>query len=100
MMPGTVASPGASGVRVELYRTRYCPYCSLAARLLDREQVPFAEIDVSGDSVGRRWLAQATGQRTVPQIFIDGRSIGGYEELAALVRRGELQRLLAVSSHG
>lgn len=87
--------PGMSGARVEMYRTRYCPYCTMAARLLDQHRVPFTEIDVSGDHERRRWLAQVTGRRTVPQIFIDGRSIGGYEELAALVRRGEIQRLLA-----
>jgi len=85
-----------SNVRVELYRTRYCGYCALAARVLDQRGVPFTEIDVSSDHERRRWLAQVTGRRTVPQIFIDGRSIGGYEELAALARRGELERLLGV----
>jgi glutaredoxin 3 len=90
------ASLAESSVRVEMYRTRYCPYCTMAARVLDQRGVPFTEIDVSGDYERRRWLAQATGRRTVPQIFIDGRSIGGYEELAALARRGELERLLGM----
>ena len=48
------------------------------------------EIDVSGDHARRAWLVEATGQRTVPQIFIGGESIGGYDELAALDRSGEL----------
>ena len=76
--------------RVVVYRTRYCPYCTMASRVLDQKGVPFTEIDVTGDHERRRWLLEVTGRRTVPQIFIDGRSIGGYEELAALVRRGEL----------
>jgi glutaredoxin 3 len=90
------ASLAPSSARVELYRTRYCGYCTLAARVLDQSGVPFTEIDVSGDHERRRWLQEVTGRRTVPQIFIDGRSIGGYEELAALARRGELERMLGV----
>jgi glutaredoxin len=53
------------------------------------------EINVSGDHDARAWLVEATGRRTVPQIFIHGKSIGGFEELAALDRAGELQPLLA-----
>lgn len=94
MSPGS-AEPSA---RVEMYRTRYCPYCTMAARVLDQRGVVFTEIDVSGDVERRRWLAQVTGRRTVPQIFIDGRSIGGYEELAALARRGDLDRLLGAEA--
>jgi glutaredoxin 3 len=97
MIPSTGDAPGTASVRVEMYRTRYCGYCMMAARLLDQQRVPFTEIDVSGDHERRRWLAQVTGRRTVPQIFIDGRSIGGYDELAALVRRGELESLRAAN---
>lgn len=81
--------------RVELYRTPYCPYCVRAERLLKDKQVPFETIDVSGDSARRAWLLEQSGQHTVPQIFINQRSIGGYSELAALDRSGELDRLLA-----
>jgi glutaredoxin 3 len=81
--------------RVLIYRTRYCPYCAMAARVLDSEGVPFTEVDVTGDHARRRWLRETSGQRTVPQIFIDGQSIGGYRELASLVRRGELEQLIA-----
>jgi glutaredoxin 3 len=80
---------------VTVYRTRFCGYCVAAARLLQREHVGFRELDVSADPERRRWLVHATGQHTVPQIFIGERSIGGYEELAALVRNGELRTLLA-----
>lgn len=82
--------------RVVMYRTPYCPYCSMAARLLQQLQLEFEEVDVSGDHVRRQWLLQESGQRTVPQIFINGRSVGGYDDLSALVRRGELAKLLAL----
>jgi glutaredoxin 3 len=80
--------------KVLVYRTPYCPYCSMATRLLTQEEIAFTEIDVTGDHERRRWLLSATGQRTVPQIFINGRSIGGFEELSGLARRGELHPLL------
>jgi glutaredoxin 3 len=80
---------------VVMYRTPYCPYCSMAARLLKQQRVPFKEVDVTGDDERRRWLVAASGQRTVPQIFINGRSVGGFDDLSALVRRGELPALLA-----
>lgn len=80
---------------VVVYTTTWCPYCVLAKRLLDKKRVDYREIDVQGRSDLRQWLAQVSRQRTVPQIFINGVSIGGFEELAALERRGELDRLLA-----
>jgi glutaredoxin 3 len=67
----------------------------MAARLLKQQGLEFEEIDVSGDHERRRWLLAASGQRTVPQIFINGRSVGGYDDLSAVVRRGELPALLA-----
>lgn len=73
---------------VVLYRTPYCGYCVMAARLLSTHRIPFREVDVSGDLERRRWLARVTGQRTVPQIFVGEQSIGGYTELAALLRAG------------
>ena len=82
--------------RVQVYSTPYCPYCVRAKALLRRMEVDFDEIDVSDDREKRAWLVGATGQRTVPQIFIDGRSIGGFTELDALQRRGVLQRLLSL----
>ncbi len=80
--------------RVVMYRTPYCGYCVLAKRLLVSKGVAFDEIDVAGDGEKREWLREATGQHTVPQIFIDGRSIGGYTELNRLERSGELDALL------
>ena len=79
---------------VKIYTTRYCPYCHAATALLTDKQVPFEEIDVTGDPQARADLAQRTGRRTVPQVFIDGASIGGYDDLSALDRSGRLDELL------
>ena len=83
--------------RVDVYTTDYCPYCTRATRLLRARAIAFAEIDVSRDDARRAWLVEATGRRTVPQIFIDGQPIGGCDDLHALDRSGELARLLGQS---
>ncbi|HET8933199.1 MAG TPA: glutaredoxin 3 [Polyangiales bacterium] len=83
--------------RVQVYTTNYCGYCVRAKQLLTRLKIAFEEIDVSEDSDKRDWLVSTTRQRTVPQIFIDGRPIGGYVELAALERAGGLRELAAAS---
>lgn len=80
---------------VKVYTTDWCPYCDRAKALLRSKGVPFEEIDVEGDDAKRAWLVQTTGQRTVPQIFIGDEPVGGYTELAALDRRGELDARLA-----
>jgi glutaredoxin 3 len=82
-------------VDVVVYTTPVCPYCVQAKRLLGQRGIAYEEVDVSRDAEGRDWLAEASGQLTVPQIFIKGRSVGGYTELSALDRRGELRALLA-----
>lgn len=76
--------------RIEIYTTPNCPFCVRAKRLLDARGIPFREIDVGDDDALRADIVERTGRRTVPQIFIDGRSIGGFEELAALDTAGEL----------
>ncbi len=80
---------------VQIYTTIVCPYCVAAKQLFQRKGVEFEEIDVTGDRERRRWLADATGQRTVPQIFIDGVPYGGYTDVAALDRTGQLDELLS-----
>jgi glutaredoxin 3 len=65
-----------------------------AKRLLGARGVTYDEVDVSGDSDARQWLREVTRRRTVPQVFVNDRAIGGYEELVALDRSGELRRLL------
>jgi glutaredoxin 3 len=79
---------------VTIYTTRVCGYCVAAKRLLASRNVAYKEIDVTADSAKRAWLVETTGQRTVPQIFIAGESIGGFEELADLDRDGELAEKL------
>jgi glutaredoxin 3 len=79
---------------VVVYRTPYCPYCVRATMLLQRKGVPFREVDVSSDPEARERLLRETGQRTVPQIFINGVSVGGYDDIALLDRRGALDPLL------
>ena len=81
---------------VEIYTTRYCPYCHAAKALLNRKGVPFMEIDVSGDRQRRAEMIQrANGQMTVPQIFIGTRHVGGSDDLHALEDEGQLDALLA-----
>jgi len=79
---------------VKIYTTTYCPYCHAATALLTEKNVPFEEIDVTGDAAARVDLARRTGRRTVPQVFIDGESVGGYDDIAALDRSGRLDELL------
>jgi glutaredoxin 3 len=82
-------------VAVTIYTTSTCPYCHAAKQLLAERGTPFTEIDVTGNRQERARLVERTGQYTVPQVFLDDTSIGGYEELAALDQSGELDRLLA-----
>lgn len=95
MSAASFPRPEALEEEVVVYLTRWCPYCSMARRLLETRGIRYAGIDVAGDGEARRWLAEASGQRTVPQVFIKGESIGGFEELAALDQSGELRERLA-----
>jgi glutaredoxin 3 len=76
---------------VTIYTTRLCGYCIAAKRLLAARGIPYEEIDVTSNNEKRAWLAQATGRRKVPQIFIGSEAIGGYDELAAMDRAGGLR---------
>jgi glutaredoxin 3 len=81
--------------RIVLYTSPFCGFCHAAKRLLARKGQSFVEIDVIDDEEKRaEMISRAFGLRTVPQIFIDGRHIGGYEEIAALEREGKLDALL------
>ncbi len=73
--------------QVTIYSTRGCSYCVAAKRLMERHGVPFNDIDLSDDPEALRALKDRTDHRTVPQIFVGERFIGGYDELSALVRR-------------
>ena len=84
---------------VVVYSTPICPYCRRAYDLLRRKGIAFAVVDVADLDDARDWLVATSQQRTVPQIFIHGESIGGYTELAALDRSGMLQTKLAAKEH-
>ena len=82
--------------QVEIYTTRFCGYCQAAKRLLTQKNVAYAEVDVGAEPQRRAEMTQrANGGRTVPQIFIGGRHIGGCDELYELERSGKLDDLLA-----
>jgi len=81
--------------KVVIYRTTYCPYCDMAKRLFQSIDVPFEEIDVTNDTDMRMKLVELSGgMRTVPQIFIDDVSVGGYTDVAALQKSGKLDEML------
>ena len=80
---------------VRVFKTTRCPYCTMAIRFLQEVKKVSVQIeDLTGDMEARRALMEETGQRTVPQIFIGDTHVGGYDELRALDRRGELDPLL------
>lgn len=82
--------------KVEIYTAGWCPYCDRARALLTRKGVAFEEIDAPHGTPARRAAIERSGGRSsVPQIFIDGQSIGGSDDLAALDRTGKLDSLLA-----
>jgi glutaredoxin 3 len=87
-----------SGPNVVMYSTSYCGYCMRARSLLERKGVAIHEIKVDEDMREREIMMNRSGRRTVPQIFIDDRHIGGYDDLAALDRAGGLDPLLASKS--
>ncbi|MDE0882720.1 MAG: glutaredoxin 3 [Myxococcota bacterium] len=78
---------------IRVYTSDFCPYCVNAKRLLDARGLGYSEVNIGSDFEKRKWLIETTGQRTVPQIFIGDKSIGGYTELVALDRSGELVKL-------
>jgi glutaredoxin 3 len=83
-------------VDVVVYSTPWCPYCVRAKRLLHDKGVTFTDIDISGNAELRQEMIQRSGQRTVPQIWIAGRHVGGCDDLYALERQGQLDNLLAI----
>ena len=80
--------------QVVMYCTRFCPYCISADRLLTHKGVPINKIAVDHDPDMWAKMEKLTGRHTVPQIFIGDHHVGGYDDLAALERDGELDALL------
>ena len=85
--------------KIEIYTTLFCPFCIRAKQLLDSKGVMYYETDVTARLSLRKAMTERAGGRTsVPQIFIDGQHIGGCNDLLALERSGQLDRLLQVAS--
>ena len=81
--------------RIEMYTTAFCPYCVMAKQFLQRKGLGFEEVRVDTDPARRgEMLQRSDGRRTVPQIFIEGQHVGGFDDLVAADRSGRLQELL------
>ena len=86
--------PAPALASVTIYTTRLCGYCVVAKRLLTQKGVAFTEVHADDRADLRDWLIDTTGRNTVPQIFLNGASVGGYDDMAALEKRGKLDTLL------
>ncbi len=80
---------------IEIYTQDWCPYCTRAKALLTQKGAAFREIEAPGGSKERAESQQRSGRTSVPQIFIDGKHVGGCDDLVALDRAGRLDALLA-----
>jgi len=80
--------------KIEIYTQSWCGYCYRAKRLLESKGAEFTEIDLGVEDRTQEMIQRANGRRTVPQIFIDGRHIGGSDDLYALEAAGKLDPLL------
>ncbi len=82
--------------KIEIYTKTVCPYCTMAKRLLESKGASWEEINLSDHPEKTvEMVARAGGKMTVPEIFIDDKLIGGYDDLAELAQKGELDALLA-----
>jgi glutaredoxin 3 len=81
--------------KVEIYTTQWCPYCHAAKALLEQKGVEYHEVDAQDPEIRSQMVQRARGRRTVPQIFIGDTHVGGYDDMSALDRRGQLDPLLA-----
>ncbi len=79
----------------EIYFKSWCPYSRRALRLLDRKGVNYTAIDVTDDRERELEMRERAGRTSVPQIFVGDQHLGGYDDIAALDKAGELDRLLA-----
>lgn len=80
---------------IVMYSTRFCPYCVRARMLLDSKSASYEDIGVDANPQLRREMMEKSGQRTVPQIWIGERHVGGFDDLAVLEQTGELDKLLS-----
>ncbi len=79
---------------VKIYSTKVCPYCVRAKQLLESKGVKYEEVYVDTNMELMREMMELSGRRSVPQIFINGQSMGGFDDINALNQKGELDPLL------
>jgi glutaredoxin 3 len=84
----------AQAPKVTMYSTRFCPFCVMARRLLDKKGVCYEEVRVDAEPARRDEMRTRSGRHTVPQIFVGECHVGGYEDLCALDCAGQLDALL------
>ena len=80
--------------KVQVYTTQWCPYCHAVKSIFDGKGVAYEEVDAQDPETRMAMVQRAHGRRTVPQVFVGGRHLGGYSELAALDRDGKLDPIL------
>ena len=85
-------------VKVEIYTSALCGYCSRAKNLLEKKGVNFIEYDVTFDSGKRQEMSARTGKTAVPQVFIDDKAVGGSSDLIELDVDGELDDMLGIGT--
>lgn len=84
---------------IEIYTTPFCPYCTMAKSLLQSKGVEWKEIDLMSEPARREeMLTRADGRYTVPQIFVNGSGLGGFDEISALDRQGKLDEILGLAN--
>jgi alkyl hydroperoxide reductase subunit F len=84
--------------KIEIYSKAWCPYCNKAKALMKSKELEYQEIDITHDAAGEQRMVERSRRQTVPQIFIDGFAIGGYDDVAHLNATGELDRMLGISA--
>lgn len=84
-----------SQAKITIYFAPFCPYCGWAKQLLKSKKVEFTSINVNDSQSIRHEMEQRSGQTSVPQIFIGDTHVGGYDDMAALDEKGELDPLIA-----
>jgi NADH-dependent peroxiredoxin subunit F len=83
---------------IEIYTKEWCPYCAKAKALLKSKGLSYQEVNVTSDEALQQEMVTRSGRRTVPQIFLDGESVGGYDDLANFNATGELDRRLGIKT--
>jgi glutaredoxin 3 len=93
-VPNKEGKPRMEQKKIIVYNKNLCWYCWRAKRLLKRKGYQFEVVDLTNDSEGRAWLAETTGRKSVPQVFINNCPVGDFGSIKALDRSGELDLLI------